>query len=141
MLNGSPAATVSADLMAILVSADGDHLPVRAALCYHLSDPYAIHVTFTNPYGSQIPWVFGRELLVDGMLGSAGVGDVQVWCTSPDDQHDVYISLISLDGEALLQFSGAALASFLGKTYAECLPGDEPLHLDVDVAITRLLAS
>ena len=141
MFNGPPAATVTVDLMAILVSADGDHLPVRAALSYHLSDPYAIHVAFTSPYGPQIPWVFGRELLVDGMLGSGGVGDVQVWCTSPDDQLDVYISLISVHSEALLQFSGAALAAFLGMTYAECLPGDEPLHLDVDVAITRLLAS
>jgi hypothetical protein len=140
MLNGSSPATVTVDLMATLVSADGDHLPVLAALRYDRSDPYAIHAVFIAPSGPQVPWVFARELLTNGMLGAAGLGDVRVWRTSPDER-DVYIGLISSDGEALLNFSGAELATFLGKTYAQCLPGDEHVHLDMDLAIEHLLAS
>jgi hypothetical protein len=148
MFNGSPPATVIVDLMATLVSAGGDQVPVWAVLRYDLSDPYAIHAIFTLPSGPPVPWVFARDLLTNGMLGAAGIGDVLVWRTSPDDQRtmpddqpDVYIGLMSPDGEALLRFSGAELATFLVKSYARCLPGDELAHLDVDLAIERLLAS
>jgi hypothetical protein len=141
MLNGSSHADVTLNVTATLVLPDGDQLLVWADLRYDLSDPYAIHATFTPPSGLQVPWVFARELLTKGMHGAAGIGDVTVWGISPDDQRDVYIALRSPTGEALFQFSGAELASFLGRTYVHCLPGDEHVHLDVDLAIERLLAS
>jgi hypothetical protein len=161
MPNGSAPATVTLDLTGTLVRADGHHLPVRAALSYDLSDPYAIHAIFTVALSPQVPWVFARELLTNGMRGTAGLGDVRVWrtspddqctspddqctspddqCTSPDDQRDVHIGLISPDGEALLHFSGAELARFLSRTYAQCWPGEEHIHVDIDLAIEHLLA-
>jgi hypothetical protein len=148
MLNGSSPATVTLDMTATLIGSDGDSLPVRAALSYDLSDPYAIHAVLTAPLSPQVVWVFARELLTDGMLGAAGLGDVRIWrtspedsCTSPDDQRDVYIGLISPDGEALLKFSGAELVTFVRRTYVQCLPGEENVHVDLDLAIEQLLAS
>lgn len=148
MPNGSSPATVTLDLTATLIRADGDPLPVRAALSYDLSDPYAISAIFTAPSSPQVSWVFARELLTDGMFGAAGVGDVRVWGISPDDQgtspedrRDVYIGLVSSDGEALLHFSGTELGRFPTRTYAECSPGDEHVHVDIDLAIEHLLSS
>ena len=87
-------------------------------------------------------WVFARELLTHGVLAHAGQGDVRVWRSTEDEFSDVvYIGLVSPEGEALVQLSGTALASFLRKTYATCWPGEEPDHLDLDLTIEHLLAS
>ncbi len=141
MVHRPSTATVTLDLTATLVSIDGQHLPMPAALRYDISDPYAVHATFSAPSSPRVSWVFARELLTNGMLGAAGLGDVTVWRSSPDDQSDVYVGLASSDGDALLHLPGAAIAQFLEKTYAHCPPGDEHVHMDVDLVIEHLLAS
>ncbi len=66
---------------------------------------------------------------------------MRVWRSSQPDSPHVYIGLISSDGEALLQVSSAALATFLRRSYAQCWPGEEDAHLDTDLVIENLLAS
>jgi hypothetical protein len=140
MTDRSPSTTVTLDLTMQQVTADGDAVPVRAALRYDVADPYAVHATFFAASGPPVTWVFARELLTNGVLGAAGQGDVRVWRSSePDDQH-VYIGLIASGGEALLQVSSAALTTFLRRSYAQCWPGEEHIHLDTDLAIENLLA-
>jgi hypothetical protein len=134
-------AAVATDLTAVLLSDDHDGVLVRATLRYDVSDPYAVHAVFATGSGPSVPWVFARELLTNGVFDIAGDGDVQVWRTDEPERHDVFIGLSSPDGRALLQVSGTALAEFLTRTYALCLPGDETLHLDTDHVIERLLAS
>lgn len=134
------AAPVTLDLTATYMSTDGDHIPFPVSLGYDLSDPYAVWATFSVPSGPLVTWVFARELLTEGMLGAAGIGDVTVWRSSHEDQSEVYIGLASPDGEALIQVPSAAIATFLEKTYVQCPPGDEHVHLDMDLAIEHLLA-
>ena len=141
-MNGrSASTTITLDLTMHQVTADGDDVPVRATLRYDVSDPYAVHATFFAPSGPPVTWVFARELLTNGVLGAAGQGDVRVWRSSQQDSPHVYIGLISSDGEALLQVSSAALATFLRRSYAQCWPGEEDVHLDTDLVIEHLLAS
>jgi hypothetical protein len=141
MVHRQSAATVTLDVTAELVSIDGDRLPLAAVLSYTVSDPYAVHATFSAPSCPQVSWVFARELLTNDMPGPAGLGDVTVWRSSPEDDCDVYVGLVSPDGEALLHIPGAAIATFLEKTYAQCPPGQEHLHMDLDLEIEHLLAS
>jgi hypothetical protein len=141
MTGRSPSTTVTLDVTMQQVTADGDDVPVRAALRYDVADPYAVHATFFAASGPPVTWVFARELLTNGVLGAAGQGDVRVWRSSQPDAPHVYLGLISTDGEALLQVSSAALATFLRRTYAQCWPGEEHTYLDTDLAIENLLAS
>jgi hypothetical protein len=141
MLSNNSNGTVSLDLTATLLSPDGNHQPIEATLRYVVSDPYAIHATFTPADGAQVTWVFARDLLTTGALGFSGFGDVQVWRSTSEQESDVYLGLVSPDGEACIHVPGAALTGFLVMTYAHCAPGEEHAYLDVDRAIEALLAS
>ena len=137
---GSYPETVVLDLTAMLVADDGAGIPVHAVFRYDVSDPYAVRAAFSSPASPMVTWIFARELLTHGVLDVAGQGDVQVW-RAAGEPHDVCIGLNSPDGHAILQVSGAALSTFLRKTFALCWPGEEDVHLDTDQAIEPLLAS
>jgi hypothetical protein len=134
-------ATVTLDVTAMLVSGDGTDVPVRAALRYHLSDPYAVHATFTAASDPDVTWVFARDLLTEGVLDRAGQGDVRVWRSADEDRQDVFLRLRSPQGQAILRVPGAALSAFLRRSFEQCWPGDEHAHLDTDRAIESLFAS
>jgi len=137
----NPMSIVSLDLTVWSLTDNGDEVPVVAALRYDLSDPYAVHATFTTGSRGPVPWVFARELLTDGVVGAAGLGDVRVWRSTAPGGPDVYIGLVTADGQALLLVPTEALATFLDRTYELCPPGDESAYLDTDLVIENLLAS
>lgn len=131
--------TVTCELrLRLLVSGDAA-LPVPAALRYDLTDPYAVHATFLT--GSEtVEWVFARELLAAGLRGQAGLGDVRVWPSNQAGIEVVYVSLSSPEGEALLEAPAKELSTFLERAYAAVPAGTETDHLDIDTALTHLLA-
>jgi hypothetical protein len=63
-----------------------------------------------------------------------------VWPSSEAGQQVVFISLSSPEGEALLEAPAPALATFLERTYATVAAGDESMHLNIDAALTQLIA-
>ena len=53
--------------MSLLVSEElSFRIPVE--LRYETSDPYAVRLTFHLPGDAPVTWVFGRELLIDGVV-------------------------------------------------------------------------
>ena len=91
--------------------------------------------------GEAISWVIARDLLHDGLLAEAGVGDVRVW---PQAWHDgdpemVLIELRSPDGQATLAIDAADLDAFLRRTLDAVPRGCESAYLDLDAVIDRLL--
>jgi hypothetical protein len=72
-----------------------DNVPMRVRLSWTASDPYAVVVTFPRRLKRILPWTFSRELLVWGLGGDAGVGDVR--CTS--DAFNYTITLLGSCGE------------------------------------------
>jgi len=131
--------TVTCELrLRLLVSGDAA-LPVPAALRYDVADPYAVHATF-HAAGDTVEWVFARELLAAGLQGTAGLGDVRVWPSTDAGLDVVFVSLSSPEGQALLEAPARALAGFLERTHRAVPAGAESLHLDVDTALTHLLA-
>jgi hypothetical protein len=134
---------VRTNLVLALIATDSQTLPVPAELWFDRHDPYAVVATFDVGGGRGIRWTFARDLLVDGLAGIAGEGDVAVW---PDQAPTggtptVVLRLASPDGAALLHAEAADVVAFLAATYQLVPLGDESRHLDVDVAISALLTA
>lgn len=111
------------------------YLPV--VLRYDLIDPYAVRAEFQLP-GTSNCWVFARELLARGLHRPVGDGDVRIW---PVDGDGVRITLLSPDGEALVQADASGVEEFLRQSYALCPDGREGEHVDVDAVLRSMLAS
>lgn len=111
------------------------YLPV--VLRYDLIDPYAVRAEFQLP-GASNCWVFARDLLARGLRSPVGDGDVRIW---PVDGGGLRITLLSPDGEALVQADAAGVDEFLQQTYALCPHGREGEHVDVDALLRSMLAS
>ena len=45
---------------------------------YSVEDPYAVIAEFHTGQSDRIQWRFARELLLDGLLGPVGEGDIRV---------------------------------------------------------------
>jgi hypothetical protein len=124
-----------------LIDASGAATPIEAELQYDSNDPFAVTTVFMTGH-SRVRWTFGRDLLAQGLFEPAGDGDVHVWpCLDSDGHAVVIIELCSPDGEALVQAKTGDLSSFVERMCRAVAPGTESNHLDVDAAITALLAS
>jgi hypothetical protein len=108
-----------------------------AELQYRKDDPYAIIVAFLTGPDMWVEWTVARDLLTEGLIRPAGLGDIRI---RPDDTDlgTVRIDLRSPNGEATVSIARAVLAEFLHETYAMVRPGEEVLHLDVDRALADL---
>jgi hypothetical protein len=81
-------------------------------------------------------WMFGRELLADGLREPAGEGDVHVW---PCGSDVVMVELRSDRGSALLAVPARELRTFLFLSYAEVPPGYEGRYLELDRLLHDLM--
>jgi hypothetical protein len=131
-------ATVEVETSFRFVAPDAPAFPVRASLRYDPADPYAIQVLFSaeSTGGEAVSWSFARELLVTGLDGPAGIGDVRVW---PRDDL-VALALSSPDGTALFEIPRGVLVRFLHRTCVLVPRGRETAYLDLDGTVARLLA-
>jgi Streptomyces sporulation and cell division protein, SsgA len=121
-----------------LVVPDAEAVPLPVDLRYTASDPYAVTVAFRGD-DISVEWVFARDLLLDGMLGPCGQGDVHVWPGHRADRELVFVSLSSPDGHAVLEADRDDVNAFLDRTSDVVAPGDEHLFVDVDAEIASLL--
>jgi Streptomyces sporulation and cell division protein, SsgA len=110
-------------------------VPVMVDLSYDSHDPYAVRAEFHAGRG-VVSWIFARELLADGLLGLAGVGDVRIMpATNPEL---VLFQLDAADSFALLDAPSAELAEFLDDTYDGVSPGTEHEWFDFDEELIKL---
>jgi hypothetical protein len=124
------------------VAPDFTTINVRASMRFDQDDPYAVHVVFHpgNPDAEQVSWSFARELLAAGLVEPSGIGDVRVWPWSTPRGDSIALALSSPDGNALFELSRSLVARFLRRSYALVPKGKEPDSLDVDTAVSKLLA-
>ena len=114
-------AVVVHSTLASLVTQAAEARPLRVDLRYEERDPYAVRLVFpaTNCLdGTETVWVFGRELLREGVHAPAGRGDVQLW---PNGPRHTGLALHGVPGAALLHLDTAALLRFLDACDA-CVP-------------------
>ncbi|WP_425831639.1 SsgA family sporulation/cell division regulator [Streptomyces fractus] len=136
-------------MMSFLVSEElSFRIPVE--LRYESTDPYAVRLTFHLPGDAPVTWAFGRELLVDGVNGASGEGDVQVTPvervggTVGEMPGEVHIRLQVGADQALFRAGVAPLVAFLDRTDKLVPLGQEEtgadFESDLDEALDRILA-
>jgi hypothetical protein len=135
-------------MMSFLVSEElSFRIPVE--LRYAAADPYAVRLTFHLPGDAPVTWAFGRELLVDGVAGPCGDGDVRIepveLAGSPGDMPgEVHIRLQVGGDQALFRAGVAPLVAFLDRTDKLVPLGQERALADfethLDEALDRILA-
>lgn len=123
-----------------------------ARLTYRRTDPYAVEAVFKLPgHDDGVTWVLARELLWDGLRGTAGGGDVQVWSEGPTQPTEpgrrrTYLRLTSPDGTALLFMRTDHVVEFLDQSQRMVALGAEPEQLagklaDLEQHLHELTAS
>ena len=123
-----------------LIDPTGAATPIEAELQYDPRDPYAVTTLFMTG-ANQVRWTFGRDLLCEGLYEPSGDGDVHVWpCLDSRGRAVVIIELCSPDGEALVQAKTGDLTSFVERMTKAVEPGTESALIDVDGAISLILA-
>ncbi|WP_328328871.1 SsgA family sporulation/cell division regulator [Streptomyces sp. NBC_00455] len=130
-------------MMSFLVSEElSFRIPVE--LCYEVSDPYAVRMTFHLPGDAPVTWTFGRELLLDGINAPTGDGDVHIAPSDPAGLSDVHLRLQVGADRALFRAGSAPLVAFLDRTDKIVPLGEERSLGDFDghleAALGRILA-
>lgn len=139
-MNGIPSVQVDACIELRLLVPEQPSMPLPVSLRYGSCDPYAVTVQFHGA-DEQVEWVFARELLVAGLAGAEGLGDVRVRAVHDGRRDDVVIiSLASPDGRADLEADAGDLRAFLVRTEQVVPLGGEHRFLDVDAELQQLLA-
>jgi hypothetical protein len=117
---------VETRIEALLGGVAGTTVPVT--LEYRREDPFAVAMVFgvSARTGRVMRWVFGRELLIAGLVASDMVGDGDVKLGRGSDEYLV-IQLASPSGEATLLFPLAEVSRFVGQVLVEVPLGLEPV--------------
>lgn len=132
-------ATVSRTVRLRMLAAAGT-VPVDAELRYSASDPFAVEALFDTGESQWVRWVFARDLLAGGLVGSAGEGDVSVAPAQDEGgRRVVHVQLSSPEGMAVLEAPARAVADFLAATYDLVPAGLEGEHLHIDDTVDALL--
>lgn len=122
-----------------LVVSHNYSVPLCVRLRYEPTDPYVVRAAFFVECDEPVEWVLGRDLLADGLKGSAGYADVRIWSAAGRGDQLMYIALGSSAGTALLEVPVMDLMSFLQNAEALVPRGTESGHVDWDVELAHLL--
>ncbi|MFJ9811854.1 SsgA family sporulation/cell division regulator [Streptomyces sp. NPDC101158] len=112
---------------------------VAATLRYDREDPYAVSMAFPPPAtleGVEVSWAFARDLLVQGVEGPAGVGDVRV---RPYGYDRTVVEFHAPEGVAMVHIRTAELRSFLERSQHLVPRGLEHEYVDWDHDLAQLL--
>ncbi|MGW2370913.1 MULTISPECIES: SsgA family sporulation/cell division regulator [Kitasatospora] len=107
-------------------------------LGYEPGDPYAVRFAFHLPGDAPVTWVFARELLLDGLSGPSGEGDVHIHPLGGEPS-EVRIALRNPHGDALLHAPAAPLAAFLARTDRLVPIGQEHTGRELDAQLAEIL--
>ncbi|MGK5631688.1 SsgA family sporulation/cell division regulator [Streptomyces sp. URMC 123] len=112
---------------------------IPAVLRYRRDDPLAVRICFpprASLVGSDVAWVFARDLLATGLEEPAGEGDVHI---RPFGDEFVVMEFHAPAGTAMVRLDSPGLRRFLQRSYALVPAGREHLHLHMDRDLAALL--
>lgn len=108
--------------------------PVRAELRYHRRDPLAVEMRLSIARSPAVSWVFGRDLLIEGLRRPSGIGDVRIYPV----HESVIIELRSCSGKAVLLSYLPDMAEFVEHIVSAVPVGAEISLEDVDRELLEL---
>lgn len=139
MAGTTESSRVVEDVRLDCVDQSGRRRRLPATFSYSADDPYAVTLTFHTQAG-DVPWVFGRELLVTGSQEPTGQGDVSVWPTWDASGYPVVIFELESFGVCVIaQANARDIDRFVGRSLSLVEAGSEARLLDIDGMIDRLL--
>ncbi|MFF7928085.1 SsgA family sporulation/cell division regulator [Streptomyces mirabilis] len=116
-------------------------LSMCMSLRYEPTDPYVVRATFFTDTDEPAEWVLGRDLLADGLRGSAGCGDIRIWPAVGRGDQAMYLVLRSPAGTALLEIPVQEdVRTFLENTESLVPRGTESGHIDWNLELANLFA-
>jgi sporulation and cell division protein SsgA len=125
---------IHAELVALY---DGS-TPVRSRWSYRADQPFTVTAAFQTERDRWVEWAFSRDLLVEGLRGPAGFGDVRLHPETDNGLTLVIVEIESPEGYAELELDHAGVSSFLAATEEVVPIGEESDHFDVDGLIDEL---
>jgi hypothetical protein len=136
MLHPSP--TVTTPLSLFISAATGD-AEIAAEFRYDPTDPLAVSLAIGVECPTPVVWVFGRDLLAEGVNQRCGEGDITIEPASDLDSRDIRFTLAT-DRLATMTASRDKIVEFLVESFTVVASGCEVDRLGVDVEIAALLA-
>jgi hypothetical protein len=121
-----------------LVALADDTTPVRSRWTYNAAEPFTIAVSFQSEDDVWVEWVFSRDLLVNGLTGSAGIGDVRLRPRRTHGRTALQLEIESPEGHALLELDRESVQRFLEATIKLVPLGEESDYFDVDGLIDEI---
>lgn len=115
------------------VNLDGSAIPVYSRWSYDSADPYAITLAFGEDQG-WVVWRFARDLVIEGLIQSTGLGDVRVRPDLTECSDILVIELESPHGYAVIEMSREDAETFVARTLEAVPPGTERIDIDAFIA-------
>lgn len=129
---------VRQDMFAVL---HGQETPLLTRWSYRSDDPFAVTMSISRPSGRWIDWLLSRDLLMEGLVVPAGIGDVRL-TPFTDGEFDVLEVRIGDDeGFASLEFDRDLIERFLEATLDIVSAGAESAMIDVEAEIEKITNS
>ncbi|UQA91851.1 spore wall synthesis regulator SsgD [Streptomyces halobius] len=128
-------------VQARLVATTPQSREIPASLRYDRADPFAVRLVFppaASLDGAEVTWMFGRDLLAEGLRLPSGTGDVRIWPCGPET---VVVEFHSVDGMAMVQFGTRDLRDFPNRSYGVIAKGGEGAFMDVEASLAGVLRS
>lgn len=117
---------------------DGSRAAMEATFEFSSADPFAVSATFHSG-DMDIDWVFARDLLVEGMQKTSGIGDVVISPIEFGSDPRLQLVLRSPQGEAVLSAKREDVELFLMQTYQVVPLEEESRFLNVAGALAAIL--
>jgi hypothetical protein len=130
--------SVSQDMFAVL---HGQETPLLTRWSYREDDPFAVMMSIARPSGRWIDWLMARDLVVAGLDGPAGIGDVQLTPFSDDEFDVLEVKIGDDEGFASLEFDRDLVERFLNASFDIVPLGAESSVIDVEAEIEKITNS
>ena len=137
-MNANSDETVAHDMFALLHQSAA---PVVTRWTYSMDDPFAVTLVIQTRGDQCVDWVLARNLLVAGLTGPAGIGDVRVRPAQTAEWDVVLIEIRSPDGRAMLEVDRDLLQQFVDATIEVIPLGCESSFVDMDAEIEKITRS
>jgi hypothetical protein len=129
---------VTTELSARLLQQGTRSAAARIQFQYRSAEPYAVELTIRVRDQGQITWMFGRDLLDDGLRQHSGVGDVTITPCPQAPTALLHVTLRDDIGAADLEMRSEPIAEFLRLTYLQVPQGTEGLFVLIEDDVSAL---
>lgn len=118
-----------------------EHAPVLSRWTYRADQPFSVTVAFQAGADQWVEWVVARDLLMAGLVGPAGIGDVRFVPFEDEGDKLLLLQIESDEGRASWFLDRAEAEEFVAMTLESVPAGAEDDYFDLDGFIEDILAA